>query len=172
MTTAVALAELNAPTPERMRLGDVIPFTTDAGAVKPARVEDVLDRYLVRGELHLSLYNLAREYGALRFRAGLVPNAKANPMLDRVDSSTSTLVHPIEGKTDALSRLVATDAKIKRLSGRRRAAERHLGILAGVCAEGQSASAWAWSYGSRKHGQGLEWLRDALRILGTAWGRR
>lgn len=169
--TAVALAQANMPTAERMKLGDVLPFSMDRGAIKPARVEDPLDRYLARNQIHESLFSLAREYGALRWAAGLVPNAKANPMLDRVDGS-SNAIHPVEGKTDALSRLVKTDATIRRLSGRRRAAERHLGILAAVCAEGKSAHEWAWAYGSRKNGQGLEWLREALRILGRAWGRR
>lgn len=167
MTTAVALAELNAPTPERMRLGDVIPFSTDAGAVKPARVEDPLDRYEARGELHESQVSLAREYGLLRFRAGLVPNAKANPMLDRVDGSTSTLVHPIEGRTDALSKLVRTDAEIERL-----ASAVHVSVLAAVCAEGWSAGAWAQAHGYRRARTGMDFLRDALEMLGKAWGRR
>lgn len=165
-----ALVGDNAPTPERQKHDRVEPIETIAAGVKAHRVQDPLDRYLARGEIDQGLYDLAREYGDLRWKAGFVPHAKAQSA-ERIDGSHRELL-PSEVQWQAQRDLKRLDAGIAKLSGRRRAERRHLGVLAAVCGEGRSAAEWAWANGHRRNGQGLAILKDALRVMARVKGRR
>lgn len=158
-------------TPERLIHDQIEAVETVKAGQKAGRVVDYLDHLLKRQWIERGLYDLAREYGELRWDAGLVPRAQAGALAaDRVDGGGGHLL-PGERRAKALQRLLETDAAVIRQSGRRRAAERHISVLAAVCGDGRSANEWAWSEGHRAHGQGLAILKDALRILRRVWGR-
>lgn len=165
-------------TPERMRhdpvemvpaIGTDADHRAEAGR-KMGKVQEPLERYRDRGHIGEAACEIGQAYGRLRYEAGLVPSARAQQLHVRVDGSAGGLL-PGEANALALERLLRTDAAIARESGRRRAAERHVGVLAAVCAEGRSAHAWAYDAGHRKHGVGLVYLRRALAILARVWGR-
>ncbi|MFA6134712.1 MAG: hypothetical protein WC869_11920 [Phycisphaerae bacterium] len=156
-------------TPERLQHDQIVAVETIVAGVKAGRVRDPLDYYQTRGELDGLLYEVARDYGALRYAAGVVPAAKACGMDGRVDGSASSggLLNPSERRYAAMQKLKRTDAEIVA-----RASQRHVDVLAAVCAEGWSAAAWATSAGYRKNGIGLAFFRDAAEILALVWGRK
>lgn len=154
---------------ERAQHDVIVPIETIQAGVRAGRVRDPLEYYQARGELDALLYEVCRDYGALRYAAGLVPAAKACGMDGRVDVSGTAggPLNPSERRWAALRRLTRTDAEIVA-----RASQVHVDVLAKVCAEGWSAAAWAMRAGYRKNGAGLAFLRDGAEIVARIWGRK
>lgn len=137
---------------------------TDAAGARRARVtaQCPFDRYFQRGQLsrdadeNLLLYDIGEQYRRLTYVAGLNGMPIAQNLM-RVDQGTP---EPSETATIALEKIRQADKQL---------GEAQASCVRKVCVEGWSAEAWAVSRRLYRSGVGLEFLRDALRMLARRW---